>query len=102
MSFDVNGRLKEYCKTPTNLTDLKNCGYGDFFNEGQFRIETRWAESLICFVTVDLLLDMAQKSEEYRKKVIIDSNYYIGTLLANFFFSGWQINHYIRTGKRIF
>jgi hypothetical protein len=95
MKFKVWDRCKEL-----SCAEYHSNQFGTFFNPKQFRIEYRMGGQVAAWVDIEALHDLAKMTEIKLKGLILGTPDYKATLLADFFFSGWQFYLYGQTGKR--
>jgi len=94
--MDMWARLKDL---PTIEQHKKLEPYhGTFFNKCTNRLEKRSGEHLICFIDISSLNQLAMLDDERIKNVISKATGPLATMLADFFFSGWRLSYYIKTG----
>lgn len=74
---------------------------GLWFNDKQYRLQAEYhSTEPICWITVEALVHYGKLSEEDLKRLIVGSVEPMRTVLADFFFSGWEINYYLKVGCR--
>jgi hypothetical protein len=74
---------------------------GTYWNNKQFRLE-RWIHGRLMFwMTMELLKHLNEMDDDKLLQAISDHEEPGASTLADFFFPGWQIRHYVRTGERI-
>jgi hypothetical protein len=95
---NIMDRARELTPTPgARSRDLN----GTYWNDKQFRLERWFGGRLVFWMAHELLRDIGKGSDDHIRRVIADTPEPGASTLADFFFPGWKINHYVRTGERI-